>query len=379
MRKTIVLLIAMLLLVPGCSWMPATTPQSAFLPKILQFDATPSVINSGEASYLRWSVSEANSVALDGGIGAVALSGQIPVTPSGTTFYTLTAGNLAGTSTARTQVIVENGTTQTAPPPATRPVIISFFADRPTITPGQYATLSWEVQGATNLTLSSIGPVTAKNTVTVQPTATTTYVLTASNSAGTSTAGYTVNVQTSIPSGERTVILRPLAFESGSLVRGGGYLDYYRYSSICAGDTITNAASRAFLSFDISSIPHNAVIREAILDLGNYTADGTPTYMKSGWGNMGALEVYHVQYTDLDYKAYNQTAQLTANGTFIDYPLSPWAWDVKDSIDGQPVIQSLVQQGDSRCQFRIQFFTTTNWDSISDMLCFDSATLTIKY
>jgi len=52
---------------------------------------------------------------------------------------------------------------------------------------------------------------------------------------------------------------------------------------------------------------------------------------------------------------------------------------VKDSADGDPVIQNLVQRGKSRSQFRIQFFTTTNWDSISDMLCFDDATLTIKY
>jgi len=383
MRSTIVLLLALLLLVSGCTFTPATTPQSAFLPKILQFDAAPSVINQGESTYLRWSVSEANSVSIDNGIGNVALAGEIPVSPNSTTFYTLTARNLAGETTARTQIVIEGGpTTQPVTPTETPPTIASFYADRLIITPGQYVTLSWEVLGTTEVTLTPSGQVKAKDSITLQPANTTTYILTATNAAGTTTAGITVTVQPSIPAGtsaEKAVILKPVPQESGSLVRGAGYLDYARYANVCAGDTLSNSASRAFLSFDISQIPDNAIIKEAILDLSNYYVYGAPTYMRSSWGNMGALEVYHLQYTDLNYKAYTEMATLVANGNFINYPLSPWAWDVKDSNDGEPVIQGLIQQGKSRCQFRIQFFTTTNWDSISDMLCFDNATLTIKY
>lgn len=383
MRSTLVILLALLLLiVSGCN-MPAVTPQSAFVPKILQFEASPSVINQGEPSYLRWSVSEANSVSIDNGIGNVALAGQIPVSPNSTTFYTLTAKNLAGETTAGTQIVVEGGTTaQPTTPAATPPTIASFYADRLIITPSQYVTLSWDVLGATSVTLTPVGEVEAEDTITLQPANTATYVLTATNTAGTSTAGITITVQSSAPagtSGERIVILRPLPLESSSLVRGAGYLDYARYANICAGDTLSNSASRAFLSFDISAIPDNAIIKEAILDLSNYTVYGDPTYMHGSWGNMGALEVNHLQYTDLNYKAYTETATPVANGNFINYPLSPWAWDVKNSSDGQPVIQGLIQQGKSRCQFRMQFFTTTNWDSISDMLCFDNATLTIKY
>jgi hypothetical protein len=381
MRSTVVLLLSLLLLVSGCDWIPVTTPQAAFLPKILEFDATPSVINQGEASYLRWSVSEVNSVSIDNGIGTVALAGQIPVSPNTTTFYTLTATNLAGQAIARTQIIVQ-GTTEPVTPTETPPTIVSFYADRLIITPGQYVTLSWEVLGTTAVTITPIGQVQAKDTITMQPSSTTTYVLTASNAAGTAIASIAVTVQATVPtgtSGEKAVILEPLSLESGSLIRGAGYLDYARYAGICAGDTSLNLASRAFLSFDISSIPQDAMVKEAILNLSNYSVYGSPTYMRGSWGNMGALEVYNVQYTNLDYKAYTQTATLVANGEFINYPLSPWAWDVKNSSDGQPIVQSLIQQGRSRCQFRIQFFTTTNWDSISDMLCFDNATLTIKY
>lgn len=383
MRSTVVILLALLLLVSGCTFTPATTPQSAFMPKILQFDAAPSVINQGEVTYLRWNVSDANSVSIDNGIGSVALTGEIPVSPNSTTFYTLTARNLAGETTAGTQIVVEGGTsTQPATPTETPPTIVSFYADRLIVATSQYVKLNWDVSDATSVTLIPVGQVQAKDTIMLQLANTTTYVLTATNAYGTTTAGITVIVQASVPTGtsaEKTVILIPVTQESGSLVRGGGYLDYARYANVCAGDTASNSASRAFLSFDTSQIPANAIIKEAILDLSNYTAYGDPTYMHGSWGNMGALEVYYVQYTGLDYKVYTQTATLTANGTFTNYPLSPWAWDVKDSIDGEPVVQGLIQQGKSRCQFRIQLFTTTNWDSISDMLCFDNATLTIKY
>ncbi len=382
MRKTIFPLLALLLLVSGCAWIPGSSPQIAFFPQVIQFEATPSVINQGEVSYLIWSVAEANSVSIDNGIGSVALAGRIPVSPSSTTFYTLTAKNVAGSSIARTQVMVGGTTAEPVTPTPTSPTIVSFYADKIVVTPGQHVTLSWEVLGATNVTISTVGPVNGRDSVTLQPSATTTYVLTATNSVATATAGITVAVQTSVPTGtsaEKTLLLRPILLESGSLVRGAGYLDYTRFPDVCAGDTSLNLASRAFLSFDISQIPQDAVINEAILDLSNYTVYGAPTYVKSTWGNMGAIEIYFAQYTNLDYKPYTQDTKLTANGKFTDYPLSPWTVDVKDSIDGEPVIQGLIQQGNPRCQFRIQFFTSTNWDSTSDMFCFDNATLTIKY
>lgn len=386
MRITVTMLIALLLLVPGCTGVPEEVSELGLTPKIDKFEANPSVIDKGEITYLRWSVSNADSVSIDNGIGNVALTGDMPVSPISNTFYTLTAKNFAGEVTARTQIMVTGEqTVQPATPTVTPPTIVNFYADRIIITPGEYVTLSWNVVGATDVTIAPIGQVSAKNTVIVSPPDTTTYVMTATNSAGKSTAGITITVQPSLPVGptyEGMVILKAIPGESGSLTRGSGYLDYTKSPSACAGDTALNMPSRAFFSFDISSIPDNAIIEEAILDLSNYTKHGDPSYIRSGWGNMGALEVYHLQYgsfEELGFSQYTEAAELTANGEFTDYPLSPWAWDVKESNDGEPVIQNLIEQGQSRCQFRIQFFTTTNWDSISDMLCFDDASLTIKY
>jgi len=386
MKITIALLIALLLLIPGCTCIPEEIPELGLNPKINQFEATPSVINQGEIAYLSWSVSNADSVSIDNGIGRVALTGEIPVSPDKSTFYTLTATNFAGESVARTQIIVQGEpTTQPATPTGTPPTIVTFYADRLIIAPGESVTLSWDVVDATNVTLENVGQVSAKDTVMLSPANTTTYIITATNAAGKSTAGITVAVQPSLPAEQTSggmITLIAISEESGSLVRGTGYLDYTKYETACAGDTTLNMASKAFLSFDISPIPDNAIIEEAVLDLSNFTQYGDPSYMRSSWGNMGALEVYHLQYgnfDDIGFSAYTATAELTANGEFTDYPLSPWAWDVKNSNDGSPVIQNLVEQGASRAQFRIQFFTTTNWDSVRDMLCFDNASLTIKY
>lgn len=76
------------------------------------------------------------------------------------------------------------------------PTITSFTASPSTITAGQSSTLTWNVSGATSLTLDNgIGSVAGSNSSTVAPGSTTTYTLTATNSTGSVTAKATVTVQ----------------------------------------------------------------------------------------------------------------------------------------------------------------------------------------
>ncbi len=70
---------------------------------------------------LSWSVANAGSVSIDGGIGAVPLVGQIAVTPSVTTTYVLTATNAAGAITASVTVGVDQ--------PVIPPRLTEFMAD----------------------------------------------------------------------------------------------------------------------------------------------------------------------------------------------------------------------------------------------------------
>ena len=75
-------------------------------PIINSFLANPPTINEGESSTLNWSVTDADTVTIDHGIGAVALAGTIIVNPITNTTYILTATNSAGSVTATMNITV---------------------------------------------------------------------------------------------------------------------------------------------------------------------------------------------------------------------------------------------------------------------------------
>lgn len=386
MKKSLLILIIMMLVitVTACDNMQTDLSSLGIMPVVRTFEVTPSVITTGEISYLKWNVSNADKVSIDNGIGNVAVSGNIPVTPVSTTIYTLTATNWAGNVTAQTRIIVSMQDDADSSVLLKEPPVINIFtADGVIVMSGEPVVLSWNVSNAEKVILSNVGEVLPADKYIVYPVSSSNYTLTAMNDNGNSTAVIIVSIMDSGDhEGIIEITLSNISGESGSVIKGTNYLSYTRQAKVCAGDTSSYLASRAFLSFNISSIPEGATIKEAILDFSGYSKIGDPSYMRSNWGNMGALEVYHLQYggyEDLGMDAYNRKAQLTKNGRFIDYPLSPWAWDVKESDDNEQVIQELVNKRSARSQFRIQFFTSTNWDGISDMLCFDNAKLTIRY
>jgi phospholipase C len=79
------------------------------------------------------------------------------------------------------------------------PLSVTLTAKPANITPGQQSTLTWNARGATTLTIDNgVGDVTNLQSATVSPTQTTTYNITAADSAGhTTTAAATVTVSTS--------------------------------------------------------------------------------------------------------------------------------------------------------------------------------------
>jgi hypothetical protein len=160
--------------------------------RILYFQATPATITAGETSTLAWQTENAESVTISG-IGDVAVNGSAPVSPKQTTSYTLTARNRYGevSSTATVQVT-----------PGSGPRIVAFSAAPPQILSGERATLVWQVENATSITISSIGAVSNAGTQDVSPATTTTYTLTASNPNGqvTTTAVVTVMLPVKITS-----------------------------------------------------------------------------------------------------------------------------------------------------------------------------------
>ena len=98
---------------PLGSPVPPPTPPPTPAPTAT-LTAAPSSVPAGQAAVLSWSTTNATSVSINQGVGAVAVSGTRSVSPAATTTYTLTATNSAGSVTATAAVTV-TAPTRTTP------------------------------------------------------------------------------------------------------------------------------------------------------------------------------------------------------------------------------------------------------------------------
>jgi hypothetical protein len=167
----------------------ATVTVGASNPAIVRFTAAPTQINQGQSSLLSWTTTGASTVSISNGVGTVAANGSQNVSPTATTTYTLTATGADGSTkvTAAVTVTVGNGGV---------PTVLSFTASPTVIASGGQSSLCYNVSNATSITIQP-GPGTVNGPaacVTVSPTATTTYVLTATNAVGPIQAVVTVSV-----------------------------------------------------------------------------------------------------------------------------------------------------------------------------------------
>jgi hypothetical protein len=152
---------------------------------IVRFVAVPTNITRGESSTLQWATDNAVTVTLNG--QAVSAQGSQVVSPTQTTTYTLVATGTDGRPVNATAVV-----TVTAGEVAR---ILQFGLNPATINVGGQSQLCWQVENATSVSISpGIGTVDATGCRTVNPTTTTTYVLTATNANGSVTASATLTV-----------------------------------------------------------------------------------------------------------------------------------------------------------------------------------------
>jgi len=161
------------------------SPRPIYQPVINSFSANASSVDVGQTVNLTWTTTNANSVTLSPGIGAVGTSGSTTVTPGNTTTYTLSAAGSSGsTVTASTSINVI---------PRISPTL---SIQQPTIQSGQSTTLSWNAPAAVQVFIAGLGSFDAVGTVAVTPDKTTTYNLTAVYIDGTTqTAAVTVTVE----------------------------------------------------------------------------------------------------------------------------------------------------------------------------------------
>ncbi len=74
------------------------------------------------------------------------------------------------------------------------PTISAFSANSTTLQKGESTSLSWSTDGATTVTIAPVGQVASSGTIVVNPSTTTIYTLTATNSGGSVSASSTVTV-----------------------------------------------------------------------------------------------------------------------------------------------------------------------------------------
>ena len=152
--------------------------------RILSFQAIPTNITAGEASTLSWRTENADTVAI-AGVGNVDRNGATPVSPEQTTTYTLTARNVYGQVSATATVTVT---------PGAAPRILQFAASPSEVLAGESSTLTWQVEGADEVEITTIGKTTLGGTRQVSPAQTTTYMLVARNRNGEASSSATVTV-----------------------------------------------------------------------------------------------------------------------------------------------------------------------------------------
>jgi hypothetical protein len=156
--------------------------------RVVSCFVSPATIFRGESATLSYLTENAQSVTIEPGIGAVQPSGQVVVSPTVSTAYRVIAVGTDGT----TQSICNANVTVTDR--VGMPRIVRFTADPTLIGEGDPSTLTWTTEGATQVSISTLGDVDAVGTRDVTPRTTTTYVLTATNPAGSVTAVATVTV-----------------------------------------------------------------------------------------------------------------------------------------------------------------------------------------
>jgi len=173
-------------------------------PVITSFTLNPTVIDLGSSSSITWATQEAESVsitpAISGAPNPLPLSGNLQVSPDETTTYTLSATNPQGTTTEQATLTVNM---------PGQPVITNFSANPGTILQGESTSLSWSTSNAISVTLEPLfpgapSPLPTIGTFEISPTSTTSYTLTARNSAGDSVQSTTV-INVTIPQGKPSI------------------------------------------------------------------------------------------------------------------------------------------------------------------------------
>jgi hypothetical protein len=364
------------------------SPTSVVPPQVEYFQASPASIRAGGCTTLQWGkVSNATEARIEPGLGGVSTPGAETVCPLETTTYILTARGPGGTTQASTTVTVMGGlpdlvvdsiTFIPSPPQAERENEVQITIRNAGL--GAAGAFNWEWQASPDAVFDGriYGLEAGESTVVTllwspaQPYERLTTVARADiddevRESDDNNNQYTAVVRVVEPKVEPVTIT--LASE--------GMLDGYRLNdgtgsnstdilvgngdlAILTGELV----ARGFMSFDLSDIPAGATIQSVELRFYQKEILGSP------YEKLGNLVLEHVYYgAILDDGAYDTPALGTA---VMDRETSPQAWYVLSDPTLVDWLQSSMDTGLPRQQFRLQFSQETDGDGQEDWIAIQS-------
>ena len=221
----------------------------------------------------------------------------------------------------------------------TTPIINSFTADSTKIEEGEVVTLSWVVTDASSVIINpAIGSVALSGSTSVTPSETTTYTLTATKGAESSTASVTVIV-------EKILTIQPGPIEGkdsyvSSLTPGFNYgsndylaigqsifstLGVYRANFVFESYNLNS-----FLQFDLNTLPEDSVVVSAVLKLFQTASLDTSGLI------IGVHQITQVWEENI-ITWNNQPDYLTSAESTVTVPIfiNGWlSWDITSLVQG---------------------------------------------
>ena len=154
--------------------------------------ANPTSIDDGDTSTLTWSTTNVASASIDNGVGTVSVNGTESVTPNTTTLYVGSfIGNNGVTITCDATVTVAN-----TPPPAPS---CSMSFNPNAVAPGGSSTLTWTSTNTTSGTIDNgIGSVNINDSISITPSAASTFTGTFVGPGGTTTCAASISVSSNV-------------------------------------------------------------------------------------------------------------------------------------------------------------------------------------
>ena len=219
-----------------------------------------------------------------------------------------------------------------------------FTATPPDIKQGDWTNLSWDVSGYGSVRIDpDIGDVSMSGSRTVQPLRDTVYTIFGRNDEGVVTANTKITVT---PLHLYTLVLYSIAAEDGTVRKDKVVLD-----EVTVGENELQVQMQGFLSFDLSAVPPDAIIKTVELDLSKSFVVNSPF----PW--QGSLNIYNQQFGSSlkpgDYMVIVPAGYLYSwNYNFVAtmMPDKPFT-----SPDFVTAVQIRVDGRDNRFQVRMQF------------------------